>query len=566
LPVILPGDWLAAAVLADAWRRLTMGAMRDRRFFVAAVLPPVVLAHLAVGVAVLAEPAVQPVPPAPPRVFLDTSYHPPSGQTIAVRAGGDLQAALNAARLGDVITLEPGAVFQGNFALRNKTGSGWLIVRSGAPDDRLPAPGARVTPAFTPVMPKILSPNQNPALYTEPGAHHYRFIGIEFSTTPDVKTIYSIVAFGGTQESDTDTPHDLILDRSYVHGHSGLTSQRGVLLNSASAAVIDSHVSEIHAPGSDAQAILGYNGPGPFKIVNNFLEGATENIMFGGADPKIPGLVPSDIEIRRNHIFKPLSWLPDDPNFAGVKWPIKNLLELKNAQRVLIEGNLLENNTETALVLTPRNQSGSAPWSVVQDVLIRNNLVRNSGTGFVALFSDSERSSQPMKRVAIVNNLWQVRRTFFALLSGPGVLEDLLIEHNTAVPCAYSTYLFEARVSPALIRFRLTNNVAGFGAYGVVGGGADSTLAQVAPAAIVSKNALINLGDSGDGQGEIRNVRHGVAATMYMAFRNAASAGINADGTLAPTSPLRRGATDGKDIGVDFDELQRALRPQPVPG
>ena len=138
-----------------------MGPMRHRRFFVAAVLPPVVLAHLVVGVAVLAQPSGQPVPPAPQRVFLDTSYHPPSGRTIAV-AGGDLQAALNAARLGDVITLEPGAVFRGNFSLPNKTGSGWLIVRSGAPDDRLPAPGARVTPAFTPVMRKILSPNQNP--------------------------------------------------------------------------------------------------------------------------------------------------------------------------------------------------------------------------------------------------------------------------------------------------------------------------------------------------------------------------------------------------------------------
>jgi len=140
-----------------------------------------------------------------------------------------------------------------------------------------------------------------------------------------------------------------------------VTSQRGILLNSASSAVIDSHVSEIHAAGSDAQAILGYNGPGPFEIVNNFLEGATENIMFGGADPKILDLVPPDIEIRRNHIFKPLNWFPGDPNFAGVKWPIKNLLELKNAQRVLIEGNLLE-NTGAALVLTPRNQSGSARW------------------------------------------------------------------------------------------------------------------------------------------------------------------------------------------------------------
>lgn len=203
---------------------------------------------------------------------------------------------------------------------------------------------------------------------------------------------------------------------------------------------------------------------------------------------------------------------------------------------------------------------------MVQDVLVRNNLVRNSETGFVALFSDSDRSSQPMKRVAVVNNLWQVSRTFFGLVSGPGVLEDLLIEHNTAAPFTYSTYFFETRVRPALIRFRLTNNVAGFGAYGVVAPDADPTLAQFAPAALLSKNALINFGDIGDGQGEKRNVHHGVAATMYMAFRNPASAGMNADGTLARTSPLRRGATDGKDIGVDFDELQRSLRPQPVPG
>lgn len=30
----------------------------------------------------------------------------------------------------------------------------------------------------------------------------------------------------------------------------------------------------------------------------NFLEAASENVMFGGADPQIPGLVPADIEIR----------------------------------------------------------------------------------------------------------------------------------------------------------------------------------------------------------------------------------------------------------------------------
>ena len=51
-------------------------------------------------------------------------------------------------------------------------------------------------------------------------------------------------------------------------------------------AVIDSYLSEAHVVGFDSQAICGVNGPGPFKIVNNYLEGSGENVMFGGADPR----------------------------------------------------------------------------------------------------------------------------------------------------------------------------------------------------------------------------------------------------------------------------------------
>jgi hypothetical protein len=506
----------------------------------------------------------QTVLPAPPRVFLDTSYTPSSGRTIAVANGGDLQGALKAAQPGDVVRLEPGAVFHGNFALPKKAGSGWIVIRSGAPDEKLPALGTRVTPAFAPVMPKIVSPNANPAVYTEPGAHHYRFVGVEFGAAANVKDIYSIVAFGGDQPSDADTPHDLILDRCYVHGHTELASRRGILLNSASSAVIDSHVSEIHAVGADSQAVLGYNGPGPFKIVNNFLEGAAENIMFGGADPKIRGLVPSDIEIRGNHLFKPLSWRPGDPRFIGVHWTAKNLLELKNAQRVLIEGNLLENMWATALVLTPRNQDGTAPWSVVQDVLFRNNVVKNTASGFSVQSTDDERQSQPARRIAIVNNLWLgFTRTFFGMTSGRGAaLDDLIVDHNTAVPGGYSVYYAEAATPPAMVRFRMTNNILGFGSFGVTFPKADTGLAQWLPGAIIAKNALVNLGDTADGQGPARNVPHAINQAMYTSFASAAAAGLNADGTLTAKSPNRRNGTDGKDIGVDFDELQRAMTGQ----
>ncbi len=519
------------------------------------------LAMLVLAWPTLAQSQGQPVFPTPPRAFLDTSYTPPTGRTIAVGAGGDLQAALRAAQPGDVVTLEAGAVFRGNFSLPRKAGSGWIVVRSAAPDEKLPAPGSRVTPAFAPVMPKIVSPNSGPALSTELGAHHYRLIGIEFTALPSAKTIYSIVAFGGDQTSDADTPYDLIIDRCYVHGHPALTSFRGVLLNSASSAVVDSHVSGIHAKGFDSQAVLGYNGGGPFKIVNNFLEGAGENIMFGGGDPKIRGLVPSDIEIRRNHLFKPLTWRPGSRGFAGVHWTVKNLLELKNAQRVLVEGNLLENMWGgAAVVFTPRNQEGTAPWSVVQDVLFRSNIVKHPASGFSIQTSDELRPSQPTKRIAVVNNLWLgLTTTFFGMTGGPaGTLEDLLIDHNTAIPGGYSTYYIEGGTPPAIIRFRLTNNLMGFGAFGVPN--ADETFAKWLPGSIVARNALVSLADTGDGQGSTRNA--GYPPAFYTSFPTAAAAGLNADGTLTAKSPNRRMGTDGKDIGVDFDELQRAMTGQ----
>ena len=119
-------------------------------------------------------------PPELPRAFLDTTLVPPSGQTIIVPAGGDLQAALNAAQPGDVITLQAGATFRGPFTLPNKAGVGWITVRTSAPDSGLPPPGTRVSPSYAAVMPKlVVGTGVGGAIQTAAQAHHFRFIGIE---------------------------------------------------------------------------------------------------------------------------------------------------------------------------------------------------------------------------------------------------------------------------------------------------------------------------------------------------------------------------------------------------
>jgi len=487
-----------------------------------------------------------------PREVVDTRFEPRRGRTLSVRKGTDPQAALDAARPGDVVSLEAGAVFRGNFVLPRKRGLGWIVVRTSAPDGALPGPGIRITPASAGLMPKLISPNDSPAVQTAPGAHHYRFVGVEFSAAEYVTRIGPIVAFGGKHARPADVPSHLILDRCFVHGPPGADTFQGVLLNSKAAAVVDSHISEIHVRGRDSQAVLGYNGRGPFKISNNYLEAAGENIMFGGADPAIADLVPSDIEITGNHLAKPRSWNADHPLYGGVPWTQKAILELKNAQRILIRGNLLENiagDKGAALLLTPRNQGNAAPWSVVRDVTFQDNIVREAAVGWKAQGLDDGHRSQQLRRVSIRNNLWlSIGRSFFYAL---GPIEDLSIEHNTALPISYSSFHVEG--DPPMRRFRLVKNLIGSGSQGLAFARVGDS--RWLPQAVLSGNVLI-------GPGPARSLGRDEPspAGAFHVFRDLAAAGVAEDGSVAAGSPLNASGGGKERPGVDLSRLQEAIR------
>ncbi|HEX8687808.1 MAG TPA: hypothetical protein VF654_14970, partial [Pyrinomonadaceae bacterium] len=329
-------------------------------------------------------------------------------RVIRVKAGDDLRRALDQARPGDTLVLEAGATFVGPFTLSPKTGDGWVTVQSSALDS-LPGEGQRVSPSDAPGMPKVVSPGRGePAVRTAPGAHHFRFVGIEFTTEDPDALVYDLVRLGGddaAQDTTEEVPHHLVLDRCYVHAHPSQSLKRGVALNSGEAAILNSYVAGFKVKGQEAQAVMGWNGPGPFRIVNNYLEGAGENLMFGGGLPTLVGVIPSDIEIRRNHFAKPPGW-------RGV-WSVKNLLELKNARRVVIDGNLFEYNWTDAqqgyaILLTPRT-SGAAT-AVVEDVSFTNNVVRHVAAVFHVAGQDdlsADPKAHRLRRIRIANNLFE---------------------------------------------------------------------------------------------------------------------------------------------------------------
>src|SRR5206468_2998447 len=197
--------------------------------------------------------------------------------------------------------------------------------------------------------------------------------------------------------------HDFDIDRCYVHGDAALGQKRGIALNTGTTTIRNSYISDIKAVAQDTQAIAGWNGPGPYTIENNYLEGAGENFILGGSDPPISGLIAQDVIFRRNHLAKPAAWRSE-------KWQVKNLFELKNAKRVLVEANLMEfvwqeAQVGYAILLTPRNQDGKAPWVRVEDVTIRYNLVRHAGGGLQIIGEDSNYPSESTRRVRIAGGL-----------------------------------------------------------------------------------------------------------------------------------------------------------------
>ena len=415
-----------------------------------------------------------------PQVYLNTTAPAApaaGGTTISVAAGGNLQAALNSAQPGDVIELANGATFSGNFTLPNKntTSTNWIVIRPASMAG-VPAEGSRMTPslAATARLPIILSTTNQGAFSTDIGAHHYRLIALEVSVPASIPNTGLIRLGSGYESSVAQLPHDLVLDRLYVHGAPTGENRRCVTLNSASSAVIDSYISDCHEHSSDSQAIAAWNGSGPFKIVNNYLEAASENIMFGGADPMIPGMVASDIEIRHNHITKQLGW-------KGQGWVVKNLFELKAAHRVLVEGNLFENNWQdaqggSAISLKSVNQGGTCAPCGTADVTFRLNLIRNTGSGF-ALTGLDPGASAIMSRVTITDNVMSginVAPWFDG--DGRGFLInnnpiDLVVAHNTVPDPTNTAITFGGPTTMPPLRLVLRDNIVGGGQYGVKGPG-----------------------------------------------------------------------------------------------
>jgi hypothetical protein len=236
-----------------------------------------------------------------------------------------------------------------------------------------------------------------------------------------------------------------------------------------------------------------------------------------------------------------------------------------------VEGNVFENNWQhgqggSAILLKSTNQSGSCTWCGTQDVTFRLNLIKNTGSGFnIAAAPDDHPTTVHLQRVLVRDNVMvnvDVAPNFTGdgravMMSGDA--SDVVFQHNTILNPTNAAVMFAGPIATPPRRFVFRDNIVGGGIYGVKGPGLTSGSVSInacMPGGFFLGNVLILPNASGYPEGNFYT-----ASVDRLGFEDAAAL----DFRVKAGSPIKRRASDGKDIGADVEALNAAIAGVVIP-
>jgi hypothetical protein len=222
----------------------------------------------------------------------------------------------------------------------------------------------------------------------------------------------------------------------------------GIAFSASNSWVEWSYIEKIHWWAGESHAFSFGFSTGPYKVAHNWIEGGSAALFSGGSAVDVQGGPANDGEIRGNFLGRNLGYRfltgsagnsPAPPwgcgtadshagdNTCPMSWAIKNSLELKLGNRVLIDGNMLccswaDGQSGYVIVSDPRTTSGGTdagvdnpstgqPMTVIGNVTLTNNWISNAPQGMELGTrslgpGDGGGLSQPEDFLTIANNVW----------------------------------------------------------------------------------------------------------------------------------------------------------------
>ncbi len=292
---------------------------------------------------------------------------------------------------------------------------------------------------------------------------------------------------------------------------------------------------------------------------------------------------------------------------------MKNNFELKEGERILVEGNIMENTwggfsqSGANILLTPKNQSGSngtnvCPICFVSDVTLRYNYVLHGSQGLQIANSRSDNGGwslgghnysihdvvfdgmQYSECYQCGNFLNQLTSGYFSDAPPPAaeVMHDVKFNHVTIINAGFLAPAKTARgfmdmsgppagnptATPRIDNLQFTNSIGDAGTSGAypTGGGSDNcAVGEKTVAAMVSACWT----GASSFTGNLLVTDHALSTLIFPSGNFTTSAwskvgfvnfngGDGGDYHLQSSSKYHQAGADGKDLGADIDSVNSA--------
>ncbi|HEY6122770.1 MAG TPA: hypothetical protein VIV66_22640 [Pyrinomonadaceae bacterium] len=278
-----------------------------------------------------------------------------------------------------------------------------------------------------------------------------------------------------------------------------------------------------------------------------------------GADVRWKGTQSHNIMIRRNIIAH-------HPEWTRVTGSVKGFAEVKGGDHVTFDGNIFSGEG-TTIIWTVRNQGdgGSSPWSDVSYSKVTNNIFDVTGYTNAFALEDGAQQNAVSHDIDLSNNLFvnpdmvKADNPWIKLQSGYNVR----ITHNTVFADQDLIYGVSYVPSQGAVVKDNIFRVARYSAPCVDGPG------PCWPGSKASNNLILNnLSLNRSWMDDFARAFPGPlwienSLTAIGFGKPSANLDITGDYRLKPDSPYHAGnprqASDGKDVGVDFDQLYNAV-------